>query len=228
MGGKLSEIYKYNISGEASYYRYDDWKSTFEYYEDALYSPSMKVSYFDTNIEKIDIDILKNIMKENLKEGISNDGSIGGYFTNDFRIGYFDNKILCIEEYADWIGDGAAHNTWWYDYTIISLETGKKLNNDFYEDLVDYSKEFKKFLKKEFIKYHEISEYKFSDYYLPEPKQSDDYYSPAFFIFNNDGTIDIYNDIGSTAARAFGKTKIEMKKLKPYIKNDSFYRYLFD
>ena len=85
----------------------------------------MKVSYFDTNIEKIDIDILKNIMKENLKEGISNTGVIGAHFTNDFRIGYFDNKILCIEEYADWIGGGAPHNDWWYDYTIISLETEK-------------------------------------------------------------------------------------------------------
>ena len=60
LGGKLSEIYKYNISGEASYYyREYDFESKFEYDEDALYSPSMKVSYFDTNIEKIDIDTLK-------------------------------------------------------------------------------------------------------------------------------------------------------------------------
>ena len=60
LAGKLSEIYKYNISGEASYYyREYDWESKFKYDEDALYSPSMKVSYFDTNIEKIDIDTLK-------------------------------------------------------------------------------------------------------------------------------------------------------------------------
>lgn len=158
LGGKLSEIYKYNISGEASYdYRDYDSKSKFEYDEDALYSPSMKVSYFDTNIEKIDIDTLKNIMKENFKEGISNDGAIGKHFTKDFRIGYFDNKILCIEEYIDFFG-GGAHGDTYYHYTIISLETGNKLNNDFYKDLIDYNEEFKEFLKKEFIKYHKISE----------------------------------------------------------------------
>ena len=103
------------------------------------------------------------------------------------------------------------------------------MNNNFYEDLVDYSEEFKEFWKKEFIEYHEISEDEFNDYYLPEPKQSDGYYSPTFFIFNNDGTIDIFNhSLFCYAARVWNKTKIEMKKLKPYVKKDSFYRYLFD
>ena len=288
LGGKLSEVYKYNISGEATYdreYNYDgttyNGRATFEYDGDALYSPSINVSYFDkntkeehsyTNIEKIDIDTLKNIMKENLKKGISNTGAIGAYFTNDFRIGYFDDKILCLEEYVDWFG-GGVHGEIWYNYNIISLETGKRLSNDFYEDLVDYSEEFKEFFKKEFIDYHTISseydyinrysseEEKYSgnnkefleylqenfkrelilhnesleiyledfDYNFPKPKQSDDdYYFPAFFIFNNDGTVDIYNDYLPFALYFFRKTKIEMKKLKPYIKKDSFYRYLFD
>ena len=231
LGGKLSEIYKYNISGEASYdYRDYDSKSKFEYDEDALYSPSMKVSYFDTNIEKIDIDTLKNIMKENFKEGISNDGAIGKHFTKDFRIGYFDNKILCIEEYIDYFG-GGAHGDTYYHYTIISLENGNKLNNDFYKDLIDYNEEFKKFLKKEFIKYHKISEDDFGDDYLPIPEPSydfDNYYFPIIFIFNNDGTIDIYNDYLPKVVSVFREIKIEMKKLKPYIKKDSFYKYLFN
>lgn len=65
---------------------------------------------------------------------------------------------------------------------------GNKLNNELYKDLVNYSEEFKEFLKKEFIKYHKISE----DDYLPIPKLLDDSYSLlVFFIFNNDGTIDI-------------------------------------
>ena len=241
LGGKLSEIYKCNISGEATYYSYDrfnNWKSTFSYDGDALYSPLINVSYFTiineyliyTNIEKLNIDALKNTMKENFKEGIRNDGRIGGYFTNDFRIGYFDNKILCIEEYLDLFG-GGAHGDTYYHYTIISLETGNKLNNDFYKDLIDYNEEFKEFLKKEFIKYRKISEDDYSDidYGLPKPKQSDDdYYSPAFFIFNNGETIDIYNYSLSKHFSDLKKTKIEMKKLKPYIKKDSFYKYLFD
>ena len=227
LGGKLSEIYKYNISGEASYdYRDYDWKSKYEYDEDALYSPSMNVSYFDTNIEKINIDTLKNIMKENLKEGISNDEVIGKHFTNDFRIGYFDNKILCIEEYVDYFG-GGAHGDDWYNYTIISLETGKKLNNDFLNDLVDYNEEngeFEEFLKKEFIEYHKD---------ITEANKSFDIFyfshSTTSFIFNNDGTIDIYNDWFPYVSRVFREVKkIDMKKLKPYVKKDSFYRYLFD
>ena len=283
LGGKLSEVYKYNISGEATYdreYNYDgttyNGRATFEYDGDALYSPSINVSYFTiinqgypiyTN-ENIDIDTLKNIMKENLKKGISNTGVIGAHFTNDFRIGYFDDKILCIEEYADEFS-GGAHGEIWYNYNIISLETGKRLSNDFYEDLVDYSEEFKEFFKKEFIDYHTISseedyinrylseedknnkeflEYlkkekevirhnkdlenyleNSFDYDFPKPKQSDDsYYLPTFFIFNNDGTVDIYHDYLPFALYFFRKTKIEMKKLKPYIKKDSFYRYLFD
>ena len=234
LGGKLSEMYKYNISGEATYDYRDNGKSTFSYDEDILYSPFINVSYFYktfytnmygdeydyyiiyTNIEKLDIDTLKNTMKENLKYGTSNTGVIGAHFSNDFRIGYFDDKILCIEEYVDSFG-GGAHGNWWYDYTIISLETGKRLSNDFYEDLVDYSEELKEFLRKEFYS---------DDYHLPKPKQSDDnYYQPYFFIFNNDGTIDIYrNSIGGEDF----KIKIKMEKLKPYIKKDSFYRYLFD
>ena len=237
LGRKLSEIYKYNISGEATYYSYDrfnNWKSTFSYDGDALYSPLINVSYFTiineyliyTNIEKLNIDALKNTMKESFKEGISNDGRIGGYFTNDFRIGYFDNKILCLEEYVEEWSGGVANRL--HNYAIISLETRKKLGNDFYEDLVNYSEEFKEFWKKEFIKYHKISKYDYSDidYGLPKPKQSDDdYYSPAFFIFNDDGTIDIYRDYYSGFV---GVPKIEMKKLKPYIKKDSFYKYLFN
>ena len=169
-----------------------------------------------TNIEKLDIDTLKNTMKENLKYGTSNTGVIGAHFSNDFRIGYFDDKILCIEEYVDSFG-GGAHGNWWYNYTIISLETGKRLSNDFYEDLVDYSEELKEFLRKEFYS---------DDYHLPKPKQSDDnYYQPYFFIFNNDETIDICNEVDFQYG---GFAKIEMEKLKPYIKKDSFYRYLFD
>lgn len=232
LGGKLSKIYKYNISGEATYYSYDrfnNWKYTFLYYGDALYSPLINVSYFTiineyliyTNIEKLNIDALKNTMKESFKEGISNDGRIGGYFTNNFRIGYFDNKILCFEEYVEEWSGGVANRL--HNYAIISLETGNKLNNDFYKDLIDYNEEFKEFWKKEFIKYHKISEDDFKDYYLPIPEPSydfdfDNYYFPIIFIFNNDGTIDI--DI-------YPFPPIEMKKLKPYIKKDSFYKYLF-
>ena len=233
LGGKLSKIYKYNISGEATYYSYDrfnNWKYTFLYYGDALYSPLINVSYFTiineyliyTNIEKLNIDALKNTMKESFKEGISNDGRIGGYFTNNFRIGYFDNKILCFEEYVEEWSGGVANRL--HNYAIISLETGNKLNNDFYKDLIDYNEEFKEFWKKEFIKYHKISEDDFKDYYLPIPEPSydfdfDNYYFPIIFIFNNDGTIDI--DI-------YPFPPIEMKKLKPYIKKDSFYKYLFN
>ena len=169
-------------------------------------------------------------MKGNFKKFISGyDGVIGSHFTNDFRIGYFDNKILCIEEYVDWFG-GGVHGDTDYNYTIISLETGKKLNNDFdlYTDLVDYSEEFAEFFKKEFIEYHDYRGH-YEERYTTKPSYYKDYYFSTPFIFNNDGTITIYNTNGpSEAERVFRVVKIDMKKLKPYVKKDSFYRYLFD
>ena len=226
LGGKLSEIYKYNMSGEVAYN--DHYK--YYYDEDALYSPSINVSYSYfyeefTNVEKIDVKTLKNIMKGNFKRFTIYDRDKGkAFFTNDFRIGYFDNKILCLEEYAYEFNGGAHPNTD-YNYTIISLEMGNKLNNELYKDLVNYSEEFKEFLKKEFIKYHKISE----DDYLPIPKLLDDSYSLlVFFIFNNDGTIDIYNAYFPAVRMGYHLLTIEIKKLKPYIKKDSFYKYLFD
>ena len=136
-----------------------------------------------------------------------------------------------------------------YDCNIISLETGKKINNTL-EDLVDYDEKFIEFLKKEYIE----DKNRMRDYlgflYSNEPEPANDFYFPddfdfqndsdsteqsdnlseqsfdlpeninkSKFIFNNDGTIDI--DI-------YPFPPIEMKKLKPYIKKDSIYRYLFD
>ena len=243
LGGKLSEIYKYNISGEASHDRGYGYKQTFEYYGDALYSPSMNVSYFmetfytfyfDTNVDKVDIKAFKNVMKGNFKKSISDDkneksgGSAMSYhYSNDFRIRYFDNKILCLEEYVSSLQSTTYVG---YNYTIISLETGKKLNNDFdlYTDLVDYSEEFAEFFKKEFIEYHDYRGH-YEERYTTKPSYYKDYYFSTPFIFNNDGTITIYNTNGpSEAERVFRVVKIDMKKLKPYIKKDSFYRYLFD
>lgn len=86
------------------------------------------------------------------------------------------------------------------------------------------------------------------DFYFPDdldlqndsdlPEQSDNLSEQSFdlpedinkskFIFNNDGTIDIYNDYLPKVVSVFREIKIEMKKLKPYIKKDSFYKYLFN
>ena len=239
LGGKLSEIYKYNISGEVAY---DDY---YKYYydEDALYSPSMNVSYFYeefTNVEKIDVKTLKNIMKGNFKRFTIYDRDKGkAFFTNDFRIGYFDNKILCLEEY-EYEFNGGVHGVRLYFDTIISLEMGKKLNNELYKDLVNYSKEFREFFRKEFIKYHikynkDVIEFYKIDFYKMSEEEFDMWFFPKYnieydyeIIFNNDGTIDIYNYDWSEHFSDLRKTKIEMKKLKPYIRKDSFYKYLFN
>ena len=231
LGGKLSEVYEYNIAGKVAYgdyYRYC-------YDEDALYSPSMNVSYIYgelfTNVEKIDIKTLKNVMKGNFKRFTIYDmNNSMAFFTNDFRIGYFDSKILCLEEYVYELNGGAHPNTDYYP-TIISLENGEKLNNRLFKDLVDYSEEFKEFFKKEFVKYHTKYNKETIEFYEVDEVADalEFYFSPDYIeiIFNNDGTVDIYNPFAEVF-RDFRKTKIEMKKLKPYIKKDSIYRYLFD
>lgn len=263
LGGKLSEIFEYSIPN-----------NEYDYGKNILYSPSMNVSYFVSDMEKIDIKNLKNIYERKLKKVVSNETYT--YSNCSSEITYFDNKILCIEDTLDSINyegflsslenkeseDSAdlsefSDNSYFYDYNIISLETGKKLNNTL-DDLVDYDKIFIAFLTKEYKDYFktQIEEQNimidlFKDLYkeldIPENELPNDFNFPeptsyfpedfdlpeeiskSKFIFNNDGTITVYNDWLPTITKGYSSNlSIEMKKLKPYIKKDSFYRYLFD
>ena len=246
LGGKLSEMFEYSISGS----EYDS--------ASILYSPSINVSYFDNDIKNIDIKNLKNIYERKLKRVINNETYDYSNCSSD--ITYFDDKILCVKDlltsssiedlfnYSEYLSNSSKPENF-YDCNIISLESGKKINNTL-EDLVDYDEKFIEFLTKEYIEDKnrmrdylgflysgetELSEdFYFPDYFdfqndFDSTEQSDNLSEQSFdlpedinkskFIFNNDGTIDI--DI-------YPFPPIEMKKLKPYIKKDSFYRYLFD
>ena len=253
LGGKLSEMFEYSVSDND-----DDYKSI-------LYSPSINVSYFDNDIKNIDIKNLKSIYDKKLKKVINNETY--NYSNCSSEITYFDDKILCVK---DWLTYSSIEDLFnysenrdledllynsskpadFYDCNIISLESGKKINNTL-EDLVDYDEKFIEFLTKEYKEYkteikglmdlfrNSYNDEPSDDFYFPDdldlqndsdlPEQSDNLSEQSFdlpedinkskFIFNNDGTIDI--DI-------YPFPPIEMKKLKPYIKKDSFYRYLFD
>ena len=263
LGGKLSEIFEYSIPN-----------NEYDYGKNILYSPSMNVSYFVSDMEKIDIKNLKNIYERKLKKVVNNE--VYTYSNCSSEIAYFDDKILCIEDTLDSINyegflsslenkesedsvdlSEFSDNSYFYDYNIISLETGKKLNNTL-EDLVDYDKIFIAFLTKEYKDYFkaQIEEQNrmidlFKDLYkeldIPENEQPNDFNFPeptsyfpedfdlleeiskSKFIFNNDGTITIYNDWLPTITKGYSSNlSIEMKKLKPYLKKDSFYKYLFD
>ncbi|WP_432633861.1 hypothetical protein [Brachyspira sp.] len=263
LGGKLSEIFEYRISN-----------AEYDYGKNILYSPSMNVSYFGNDTEKIDIKNLKNIYERKLKKVVSNETYTYSNCSSD--ITYFDSKILCIEDTLDSINyegflsslenkesedsvdlSEFSDNSYFYDYNIISLEMGKKLNNTL-EDLVDYDKIFIAFLTKEYKDYFksQIEEQNrmidlFKDLYkeldIPENEQPNDFNFPeptsyfpedfdlpeevgkSKFIFNDDETITIYNDWLPTITKGYSNNlSIEMEKLKPYIKKDSFYRYLFD
>ena len=249
LGGKLSEMFEYSVSGS----EYD--------YKNILYSPSINVSYFDNDIKKIDIKNLKNIYERKLKKVINNETY---NYSNCFsEITYFDDKILCVKDFltSSSIEDlfvssedknledlsNSLKPADFYDCNIISLESGKKINNTL-EDLVYYDDLFIEFLTQEYkeyiekqIKYENRMRDLFKNLYkdldIPENEQTNDFNFPeskfnfpddfdlpedinkSKFIFNNDGTIDI--DI-------YPFPPIEMKKLKPYIKKDSFYKYLFN
>ena len=249
LGGKLSEMFEYSISGS----EYD--------YKNILYSPLVNVSYFDNDMKKIDIKNLKNIYERKLKKVINNETY---NYSNCFsEITYFDDKILCVKDFLtsssiedlfvssedknlEDLSNSSKHADF-YDCNIISLESGKKINNTL-EDLVYYDDLFIEFLTQEYKEYIEKQiEYEnrmrdlfknlYKDLDIPENEQTNDFNFPeskfnfpddfdlpedinkSKFIFNNDGTIDI--DI-------YPFPPIEMKKLKPYIKKDSFYKYLFN
>ena len=249
LGGKLSEMFEYSVSDND-----DDYKSI-------LYSPSINVSYFDNDIKNIDIKNLKSIYDKKLKKVINNETY--NYSNCSSEITYFDDKILCVKDFltSSSIEDlfvssedkkledlsNSSKSADFYDCNIISLESGKKINNTL-EDLVYYDDLFIEFLTQEYKEYIEKQiEYEnrmrdlfknlYKDLDIPENEQTNDFNFPeskfnfpddfnlpedinkSKFIFNNDGTIDI--DI-------YPFPPIEMKKLKPYIKKDSFYKYLFN
>ena len=272
LGGKLSEIFEYSIPN-----------NEYDYGKNILYSPSMNVSYFVSDTEKIDIKNLKNTYERKLKKVVRNETYT--YSNCSSEITYFDDKILCIEdilnsstsinfedyisslenkESEDSVDTSDTSDTYYYDYNIISLETGKNLNNTL-EDLVDYDEIFIAFLTEEYKDYFknkiesiieeqsmikELFKNLYRDLDIPENEQPNDFNFPeptsyfpedfdlpeeiskSKFIFNNDGTITVYNDWLPTITKGMDYydeyLTIDMKKLKPYIKKDSFYRYLFD
>lgn len=152
LGGKLSEMFEYSVSDND-----DDYKSI-------LYSPSINVSYFDNDIKNIDIKNLKSIYDKKLKKVINNETY--NYSNCSSEITYFDDKILCVK---DWLTYSSIEDLFnysenrdledllynsskpadFYDCNIISLESGKKINNTL-EDLVDYDEKFIEFLTKEY------------------------------------------------------------------------------
>ena len=254
LGGKLSEMFEYSVSDND-----DDYKSI-------LYSPFVNVSYFDNDIKNIDIKNLKNIYERKLKRVINNETYDYSNCSSD--ITYFDDKILCVKDLLtsssiedlfnysenEYLEDlyNSSKPADFYDCNIISLESGKKLNNTL-EDLVDYDEKFIEFLTKEYKEYK--TEIKglmdlFRNSYNDGHEQSNDFYFPDYFDFQNDSDLTeqsdnlseqsfdlpedinkskfIFNDDGTIDLDIFSFPPIEMKKLKPYIKKDSFYRYLFD
>ena len=249
LGGKLSEMFEYSISGS----EYDS--------ASILYSPFVNVSYFDNDINNIEIKNLKNIYERKLKRVINNETY--NYSNCSSEITYFDDKILCVKDlltsssiedlfnYSEDLSNSSKPENF-YDCNIISLESGKKLNNTL-EDLVDYDEKFIEFLTKEYIEYK--TEIKglmdlFRNSYNDGHEQSNDFYFPDYFDFQNDSDLTeqsdnlseqsfnlpeninkskfIFNDDGTIDIDFYPFPPIEMKKLKPYIKKDSFYRYLFD
>ena len=249
LGGKLSEMFEYSISDND-----DDYKSI-------LYSPFVNVSYFDNDINNIEIKNLKNIYERKLKRVINNETY--NYSNCSSEITYFDDKILCVKDlltsssiedlfnYSEDLSNSSKPENF-YDCNIISLESGKKLNNTL-EDLVDYDEKFIEFLTKEYKEYK--TEIKglmdlFRNSYNDGHEQSNDFYFPDYFDFQNDSDLTeqsdnlseqsfdlpeninkskfIFNDDGTIDIDFYPFPPIEMKKLKPYIKKDSFYRYLFD
>lgn len=253
LGGKLSEMFEYSVSDND-----DDYESILyspsinvSYFDNDIKNIDIK------NLKSIYDKKLKKVIN-NETYNYSNCSSEITYFDDKILcvkdwltyssiedlFNYSENRGL-----EDLLYKSSKHADF-YDCNIISLESVKKINNTL-EDLVDYDEKFIEFLTKEYKEYkteikglmdlfrNSYNDEPSDDFYFPDdldlhndsdlPEQSDNLSEQSFdlpedinkskFIFNNDGTIDI--DI-------YPFPPIEMKKLKPYIKKDSFYKYLFN
>ena len=162
-------------------------------------------------------------LNNSLDETLSNNDYMANLsYTESSRLhSYFDDKIFSIIYYSNgyYGGAGMVHDT---VVSIFSINTFNRVNNKL-NDLVYDTIGFRNFIKSK-IK-EQVSNYDYDNFgeYFDERVTSLDY---AEIYFNNDASVTI-NFYFPADKIEYSSIDVNMYELLPYIKNDSFYKYLF-
>ncbi|CRF34152.1 hypothetical protein BRSU_1908 [Brachyspira suanatina] len=189
----------------------------------AIYIENKSLAIYNGNVTNTTLNQLISDINNNLDEKLKTDNQTNNLnYTESSSISdYFDNNIFSIKNYSDgYYGEfGIIYKSYTTIFTINSLV---KINN-YLGNLVYDTKEFRTFLKNKIKEQtYNYDNDNFGEYF-------DEYITSlnyAEIYFNTDASVTIHFFFGKEKLE-YGFININIEELKPYIKPDSFYSYLF-
>lgn len=189
----------------------------------SIYIEDKSLAIYKGSLTNITLDQLIYDMNNSLYENLKTNSSENNLnYTESSSISdYFDDNIFSIMNYSDgYYGEkGLIYRSYVSIFTTVSLV---KMNN-YLGNLVYDTEDFRTFLKnkiKEQTRNYDNDNFeKYFDEYITSLNYAEIY-------FNTDGYLTIHFFFGREKLE-YSFINISIQELKPYIKSDSFYIYLF-
>lgn len=164
-----------------------------------------------------DANELKTILFQNLQENDNMNENFNYESISNINVDYIDDKIIGFENYI-YEYRGGAHGSYANNMIYFSLENAKELSNNI-KDLIkdENDKNLKNLIMR---KFNQIN-------FTPQLVNNDDIALSSFRILDNG--VEFYWGIYEIASYADGIISIhfDFNELKPFIRQDSPYYYLF-
>ncbi|MEI0559833.1 hypothetical protein [Brachyspira intermedia] len=189
----------------------------------AIYIENKSLAIYKGISTNITLNQLISEINNNLDENLKTNNSTNNLHYTEFAVlsDYFDDKILSIKNYSDgYYGEnGIVYKSY---VTILTINSLVKIYN-YLGNLVYDTKDFRTFLKNKIKEQNPNYDNDNFGEYFDEYITSLNY---AEIYFNTDATLTIHFFFGKEKLE-YSLINIKISELKPYIKPDSFYSYLF-
>ena len=199
-----------------------------EYKENAgsmggIYIEDKSLAIYKGSLTNITLNQLISEINDNLDENLNTNNTTNNLSYTEFAAlsDYFDDKILSIKNYSDgYYGEnGIVYKSY---VTILTIDSLVKIYN-YLGNLVYDTKEFRIFLKNKIKEQNPNYDNDNFGEYFDEYITSLNY---AEIYFNTDASVTVHFFFGKEKLE-YSFININIQELKPYIKPDSFYSYLF-
>ncbi|MEI0508548.1 hypothetical protein [Brachyspira intermedia] len=188
-----------------------------------IYIEDKSLAVHKGSLTNITLNQLISDMNNNLNENLKTNNTTNNLSYTEFSTlsDYFDDKIFSIMNYSDgYYGEsGIVYQSY---VTILSINSLVKINN-YLGNLVYDNKDFRTFLKNKIKEQNPNYDNDNFGEYFDEYITSLNY---AEIYFNTDAAVTIHFFLGKEKLE-YSFINIKINELKPYIKPDSFYSYLF-
>ncbi|WP_041177422.1 hypothetical protein [Brachyspira intermedia] len=189
----------------------------------AIYIENKSFAIYKGTSTNITLNQLISEINNNLDENLKTNNYTNNLNYTEFAVlsDYFDDKILSIKNYSDgYYGEnGIVYKSY---VTILTINSLVKIHN-YLGNLVYDTKDFRTFLKNKIKKQNSNYDNDNFGEYFDEYITSLNY---AEIYFNTDASVTVHFFFGKEKLE-YSFININIEELKPYIKPDSFYSYLF-